>query len=66
MTGAAMSVNAAALRDRAHRWLEGELDRAERGHGRRWPEHEPWVRDYLAHELRERIAKFQKVSHGPR
>ena len=63
---AAPTVAAAALRERAQRWLEGELDRAERGNGRRWPEHEPWVREYLAHELRERIAKFQKVSHGSR
>lgn len=57
---------AAALRDRAQRWLEAELERAERGQGTRWPAHEVWVREYLAHELRERIAQFRKVSHGSR
>lgn len=62
----ARTVTADRLRERARRWLDDELNRARLAHRARWAEHEAWVREYLAHELRERIANFGKVSRGSR
>lgn len=62
----ARTVTAERLRERARRWLDDELDRARLAHRARWAEHEAWVRQYLMHELRERIAKFGRMPNGSR
>lgn len=54
----ARTVTAERLRERARRWLDDELDRARLAHRGRWTEHEAWVRLYLMHELRERLARY--------
>lgn len=59
----ARTVTAERLRQRARRWLDDEVSRARLGHGSRWAEHEAWVRQYLMHELRERLARYAR---GPR
>jgi len=59
----ARTVTADRLRQRARQWFDAELGRCRRAHGRRWPELEAWVTDYLAAELRERLARW-KGRHG--
>lgn len=57
-------LSAERLRERAQRWLAAEIERSQRAHGARWPEHRAWIMDYLRCELRARLARFQKVREG--
>lgn len=59
-----VTVTAQRLRERARRWLDDEIARARQAHRSRWAEHEAWVRDYLTHELRERLAVYARGWRG--
>lgn len=51
------SATPAQVRAAAKQWFERQLALLQRQHGSRWPEHEQWLRDYLAQQLRSRLVE---------
>lgn len=55
-------VREADLPDAVRPWLLDQLAQAKRRHRSAWPEHEQWVRQYLAQEAGERVAAPEAAS----
>lgn len=44
-----------AIRAKAERWYQAQVEKAAMAHGDRWAEHREWVENYLQEELRQRL-----------
>lgn len=49
------NLTATETRERAQAWYDKQLGILKQCHGPRWPDHEPWVSEYLKAELRTRL-----------
>ena len=45
----------AEIRAKAEAWYASQLATLQACHGRRWPEHRPWLEEYLKAELKQRL-----------
>lgn len=45
----------AAILAAAEAWFARQVEIVQQCHGKRWPEHQKWVEQYLKEELRQRL-----------
>jgi hypothetical protein len=43
------------MRQRSLEWYASQVETLRRCHGSRWPDHQPWIEEYLRTQLRLRL-----------